>query len=781
MNIISKYSITALIAVLPIIPVLAQEDTIPDTSIEYYDLILKVSADDPQTDIDYLTEKGIKVLNHRHEICLTLIPGNVDIDEILGDLPSLRDREENEYADSSDKRLTRSSKKVKRLSHLRASARKAELLKSGSFVRNVPAMQVSRTNYDLQATLTHPDVISRIPELSGKGVVVGFSDIGFDAKHINFRNADGTELRVKKAVQIKESEGVMEIYETPEEILAWHTDDDDNFHATHVAGILSGGYKHNDMYGIAYDADIVATTSQLTDCGILAGVEEIIAYAKKVDKPAVINISLANYTGAHDGSSLFCQYLDRCAEDAAICVASGNAGTSTQSLSRDLTPDNDSLLMLIYGMDWVHFNISGVTDIYGETSDPITITLQTLTYPVKAANLYYESPVLDFSERDMYILTSDESKKDIDGYIYSEKWAEAMNGEIMALGEVDPENGRYHVMVMYNTSTTRKASDKYNWAHYYTAIKANGTAGQRMDAFADGVQSTFGKIVGYTPAPNAGISVNNLATGHNIISVGQYVAQEGVANLGGAVWGAGETPGQISAYSGYGYLIDGRILPVTVAPGTPIVSSMSGAFIRKYNGESITNMKVAESVAYPQGEISTYSDDDAEDIEETEETYHYWGPYGGTSMASPYAAGVVALMKQINPDLTSAEIIKRIQDSNDTENHAYSTDPRNGQGFLHSSQLLLNLISDIPTSVETITGGEAKYLATVNNGDIHIINPDQHSIKIEIYSTDGICLVSKIYNNEKNISHNIADLPSALYLIRISSPTAEVQNLKIMK
>lgn len=87
------------------------------------------------------------------------------------------------------------------------------------------------------------------------------------------------------------------VLDTPEEIAEWTTDNEDNFHGTHVCNIMAGSYKANNLYGMAPGADIVMTSSLGYDVGLLAGCEEIVAYAKSVGKPAVINLSFSSYTG----------------------------------------------------------------------------------------------------------------------------------------------------------------------------------------------------------------------------------------------------------------------------------------------------------------------------------------------------------------------------------------------------------------------------------------------------------------------------------------------------
>ncbi len=187
-----------------------------------------------------------------------------------------------------------------------------------------PALDVAKTYYD--AGFIQNGAAFGTP-YTGKGVVVGICDIGIDPLHPTFLDADGRS-RIKRVVQYKEEEGLRIQLDGDDDYRLWQTDNAEEYHATHVCGILAGNGTGTPYSGIASDAEIVATVSTLTEVGLLAGVEDIIDYAKEVGKPAVINISVGSYTGAHDGSSLFSQYLDMCADDAIIVLSSGNEGAS---------------------------------------------------------------------------------------------------------------------------------------------------------------------------------------------------------------------------------------------------------------------------------------------------------------------------------------------------------------------------------------------------------------------------------------------------------------------
>lgn len=61
--------------------------------------------------------------------------------------------------------------------------------------------------------------------------------------------------------------------------------------------------------------------------------QNVIDYAKSVDKPAVVNLSLGNLLGPHDGSDAICQALTRQGKEAIICVASGNDGENACAMT----------------------------------------------------------------------------------------------------------------------------------------------------------------------------------------------------------------------------------------------------------------------------------------------------------------------------------------------------------------------------------------------------------------------------------------------------------------
>ncbi len=150
-------------------------------------------------------------------------------------------------------------------------------------------------------------------------------------------------------------------------------------------------------------------------------------------------------------------------------------------------------------------------------------------------------------------------------------------------------------------------------------------------------------------------------------------------------------------------------------------------------------------------------------------------------MATPYVAGVMALCCQIKPDLKSGEAQELIMKTNDSESHSYSQNARNAQGFFNPSDCLLNLVSQLPTSVETITGGTRKFIVDIKRDGIIIANPDGEKIDVEIYSAEGMKIKVLSGLSETYLRIPDAELPRGLSIIKATSEGSDAQVFKFLK
>ena len=143
---------------------------------------------------------------------------------------------------------------------------------------------------------------------TGKGVIVGMVDVGFDFTHPNFYDPKGENFRIKEVWCQSDSKNSTQvsygaIYSTKEDILNKGTDSKTQTHGTHTAGIAAGGGYTSPYKGVAPESDIVLVATNLYTKGILDGISYIISKAKEESKPCVINLSLGSKLGPKDGTS----------------------------------------------------------------------------------------------------------------------------------------------------------------------------------------------------------------------------------------------------------------------------------------------------------------------------------------------------------------------------------------------------------------------------------------------------------------------------------------------
>ena len=92
----------------------------------------------------------------------------------------------------------------------------------------------------------------------------------------------------------------MDLQSSPSFTYWWSVGEDD---WDHTAGIAAGGGYTTPYMGVAPESDIVLVGTNLYTKGILDGIAFIIDYAKSVNKPCVINLSLGSKLGPKDGTS----------------------------------------------------------------------------------------------------------------------------------------------------------------------------------------------------------------------------------------------------------------------------------------------------------------------------------------------------------------------------------------------------------------------------------------------------------------------------------------------
>lgn len=616
---------------------------------------------------------------------------------------------------------------------------------------NRPTMDVARQFNDAYKINEGKD----FPQpYTGKGVVIGICDIGFDTHHPNFLTSDGKECRIRRVVHYQEEQGLRTVYDTPEEIYNWRTDNDDEWHATHVSGIASGAYKDavNSYNSLAPDADLVFTASQLSDVGLLGGVEDIIAYAKEVGKPAVINLSMGNIVGPKDGTSLFCQYLDRCAEDAIICISAGNDGDAGHysATGQEFTESSNYVNLIV--ADYTAFDNYSETQVWSQDDSPFYFNLHLKNSARPSPSTSVMIKELDFTQPDTpgsWRISADVGDPD-----YDEVFAQYYNTGYMAVsGGISPFNGRFHIDLDMNCHTDRVTATEDRWAEYFPVITVKGAPGTYADISVIG--AFLNNEYNADPKTNNIRNISDLATGHKVIVVGMTNNRATYPLLDGEEGQSSYRTGYVNNYSSYGTLIDGRKLPTTCAPGAIMISSTSGAFTEKHP-ESIARYCASA---------------------DTSEGTFYWRQETGTSMSCPYVVSVIANCLQADPKLNWEKAQDAILKTNVSSPADDIDNPRNGLGWLNPYNMFETVLSQTTVVVEPIELSQLAY--DYYNGEIRVNNMTERELAMDVYTMEGIRTMSERIGQGRS-SYSMSGFQTGTYLVVFESAGLGRKTLKIL-
>lgn len=477
---------------------------------------------------------------------------------------------------------------------------------------------------------------------TGRGVVVGFSDIGFDPGHAVFSG------RVGGICHYNPSEASVARALSGPEIAAWTTDDPGNYHATHVGGILAGDGDGSVYRGVAPGATIFPTTSQLDEVGILLGVEDVMEYARRKGARAVVNLSLGSPIGPHDGTDLFCRYLDLCAASEPVVLSAGNDGNSSLSVSETFTDTRLSVTATVSeSVRWDYIDLNGYIDAWSADERPFALRFR--VYDLDTQSFVYRSePVGD-------------ATKVID--CATDPLGQYFDGQIITAGGVSDANLRYNLIarVSVHCRENRKIGP---WARYCLCVELSGEEGVHVDMCGDG-RVAFKPVNGtghLFTAGNNDMSISSMSCGYNTITVGSATSRDVTPLLSGGEksWTRYVTAGTVSAFSSYGVTADGRMLPHFCAPGAYVVSAVSSYYL---------NSNPA-AMAERSAEGSTQG--------------NYFIAECGTSMAAPHAAGIFALWLEADPTLTPSEL-RRIAMATASTTGLDPADRRSGAGMIDAA------------------------------------------------------------------------------------------------
>ena len=466
---------------------------------------------------------------------------------------------------------------------------------------------------------------------TGRGVVMGIMDIGFDLTHPTFFNDDATEYRIRafwdmlSADTIGSPFYVGRDYQGTEELLALgHSRDGlDQTHGTHTLGTAAGSGAGSKYVGMAPESDICIVANAVSDDLVYIdsadvykytyatdalGFKYIFDYAESQGKPCVISFSEGSGQDFWGYDVLYYEMLDSLTGPGRIIVSSaGNNGIiptwfhkpAGQASAGVFISNNQRSMMVTLKAD-DDFDLRFVS--YIERGDTLTVPMHDV--------LAQEDSTLA-----VQFVNIDEQVFDI----LIEAYPSCYN----------PEETCYDV-------TVTAAQGKVGIAPSMSLE----VVGEKADVEGYRVTGIFPpNAINPSLVAEANHSVLSPATAPCVICVGATGYRRGIENYEGK-WKQNDgsfTPSHRGSYSSIGPTYDGRIKPDVLAPGTNIISSYSSYYLENHPNANDINW-------------------DVEHFDFRGRTYA-WNANSGTSMSSPAVGGAIALWLEACPTLSPDDII----------------------------------------------------------------------------------------------------------------------------
>lgn len=633
----------------------------------------------------------------------------------------------------------------------------------------VPMMDLAREASNVDAVVTGNDA-SLSHGYTGKGVVASLFDTGMDPNHVNFLDADG-KSRVSQIWTVTGGDARTVGYTTEADIAGFTTENRNETHGTHVLGIMAGSYNGEAEYagttskktgnipyfGVATDAELVVTCGDLYNANILVGVKKAIDYAKSQGKPAVVNLSLGNTSGPHDGSDSFGRMLSEYGKDALIVISAGNDGGVPMSINKKCTGMSKILRTFLGRENPEETSLTGTVEFYASDATPFKFSV--VIYSVMDRKVVYQLPVNSTtSGRSTYLGGS----KYTGGDYKHDASFDAMftdDSYVAVSTNVGTNNNRYYAVVQH--SLKFKPGN-----NYYLGFIVEGTNGQTINGYANvpnnAPKSVFtnNSISGYTAGTDNG-TINDMACGDNTVCVGSYTTRASWSVLGGGGYNFGERTNEISSFSSYGQRFDGKTLPHVCAPGSAIISSISSFYV------NATGNKFTSLCGQLDGQTRSY----------------YWDALQGTSMSSPFAAGVFALWLEANPNLTANDVIDILQATSKKDSNVTSSGSSSpwGAGKLDALAGIKEALRRTG-SVGTVMADDELRLVVTPAGEkrYSVFVAGETAMKVSVFSASGALVATTTADGDET-TVDLTHVAQGVYVLSVDGVTGHYARRVIVK
>lgn len=575
----------------------------------------------------------------------------------------------------------------------------------------------------------------------GTGTIVGIIDTGIDYAHPDFKDAMGNtrisyiwDQTVATPTNAPMPFGYGEEWNSTQINSSVCTHSDIAFfgHGTGVSGIAAGnGLANGTHEGIASKAEIIVVALDFYSAGptISDAVQYIVNKATAAGKPFVINASVGDYYGSHDGTNTEAKLIESMIANIpgrAMVAAAGNGGNVKFHTKNIVTPLDTNFTWLQKATGPIY---------YWYYAD--TLQIKNVQWSVGANNP-----------------TSFKNLGNINGfksynYNYTVKNDTVWNGPnrigtVQSIASINPY-GVYELFVRINPDS----------ANYLWRIESTGTgtfSAWNFDFVSSGLPTVgqYPKIVKYTMPDTVSSMVSSFQCSDDIITVANYINRKAYLDVNSVMQIIPENAGELANNSSCGPTRDGRLKPEVAATGGCILTCLPMGMQ--------ANQIAFQPTTVAQGSFHVTS--------------------GGTSAASPVVAGLAALFLQAHPTYNNKQVRQAII------NCTYSD---GWEGTLPNNKFGYGKLDGFATFTCALsTGIDSKNVT--NNASVYP-NPFNKEVKIKleqkmngevfVYNAIGELIFKDKFNSDEYVlSRNIMKA-EGVYIVKIKSQTFE-ENYKII-
>lgn len=398
-------------------------------------------------------------------------------------------------------------------------------------------------------------------------------------------------------------------------------------HGSHVAGIAAG--DHVTFGGVAPEAELVVVKSDLMDAHVADGIRYIFRVAGDLQRPAVVNLSLGGHGDAHDGTDSLSQIIyAESGPGRIVCCATGNEGNDNIHAQTKLSQG---------GTRTIRFRVP-----VSSGQDAIFIAALNGWYPGKdRIEVAVRSPG-GFQTPYQGVITTGSYTKTFglpDGRI-----------RISTPGP-DPANGDHNFLIEIRHAVS--SSLPVTAGVWQLRLRGKQVSNGQVDVWTLDTSQRIDVIFSGKSVQDT-MKVGSPGAAASAVTVGSYTTKVQWTDIDGLLQQVGLDLDDISDFSSEGPLRDGKQKPDVAAPGAMIGAALS-----------------ADSP-----------------VSRTYVISHQYRIMAGTSMATPFVTGIVALLLQRDRTLDHIRVKALLRNNSRIPGKPSGAfDPKWGFGLINVSNL----------------------------------------------------------------------------------------------